>query len=297
MSAIDLSVNRVYWEYTQNNSFMRPDKYNFEAKIPSLFVRTTVDKYITSRNSIKTDLVALSKAFAQEHSDESFVLALSGGIDSEVTAETFYQLGIPFKALILRLFNGINDHDIMYAVKYCRNRGIQYSIVSLGIDKFIEEVIPKAMCLGQFVNSYSQMALTHLFDYTDDILIFSGHNPDFNKQLGFGWLEDSPNMVKYAIKTDKKFFTFTSLEPLFCHYARSLDLTQPGDKDNTFLYEDYPELEVREKQTGWEYSYNYSHKIQEAIKELRTVPGQSFITWESNTLRHIRNVFSKGTRL
>ena len=48
---------------------------------------------------------------------------MSGGIDSEV-AETFYRLNIPFRVLIQRLFEGANDYDIMYAVKYCKERSI-----------------------------------------------------------------------------------------------------------------------------------------------------------------------------
>ena len=29
----------------------------------------------------------------------------------------------------------------------------------------------------------------------DDIVIFSGHNPDFHPEIGPGWWEDSPNIV------------------------------------------------------------------------------------------------------
>ena len=59
----------------------------------------------------------------------------------------------------------------------------------------------------------------------------------FYPKLGLGWWEDSPNYVKYAINTNQKFMTFTSLEPIFCHYAKNHDSSQPGEKDNTFLYE------------------------------------------------------------
>ena len=58
---------------------------------------------------------------------------MSGGIDSEVCAETFYQLGIPFRVLSLRLFNGQNDFDLVYSAKYCKDRDINYKIISLSI--------------------------------------------------------------------------------------------------------------------------------------------------------------------
>ena len=68
----------------------------------------------------------------------------------------------------------------------------------------------------------SQTCLNHVAP--EEILIFSGHNPDFHTKIGIGWQEDSPNMVKYAKNANKNFFTFTSLEPIFCHYAANFDV-------------------------------------------------------------------------
>ena len=45
------------------------------------------------------------------------MLALSGGIDSEVTAEAFYEQKIPFRAITQKLFDIMNIHDIIYAAK------------------------------------------------------------------------------------------------------------------------------------------------------------------------------------
>ena len=123
--SIDLSLNRVYWEYVQNKTYLRPKHdYLCSSLIPCIGVRATVPVYKRRGKSFHRDLTALSKAFAQKYSNFQFVISLSGGIDSEVTAETFYQLGIPFRALIQRLFKGANDHDIIFAVKYCQQRNI-----------------------------------------------------------------------------------------------------------------------------------------------------------------------------
>jgi hypothetical protein len=287
-----LEINKVYWEYTQNNSFMRPDNYCLINQFPSLFVQALGSPYRNHGESIKTDLTSLAKQFADTFPTDKYVLALSGGIDSEITAETFYQLGIPFTAISLRLLGGINDYDIMYAVKFCKDRHIPHRIVELSLDELAEVTVPKAMKLGQFTHSYSQMALTYLFNYvTDEILVFSGHNPDYNRAIGLGWWEDSPNLVKYAINDNKKFFTFTSLEPIFCHYAKNIDTSQPGDKNNDFIYRCYPQLEERVKQTGWEFANKYSYIIIKKIEELQPHKGQSFITWPEYTLKSVQNTF------
>lgn len=294
---IDLSLNRVYWEYVQNKTFLRPPRnYLCTSLIPCLGVRATVPKYKRRSKSFHRDLTALVKAFAQKYPDYQYVISLSGGIDSEVTAETFYQCGIPFRAVIQRLFKGANDHDIIFAVKYCQQRNIPFKIVDLSLDKLKKETIPDAVKYGQFTHSYSQIALCNLFNYVDrtkEILINSGHNPDFHKQIGIGWWEDSPNIVKYAIAKDFKFFTFTSLEPIFCHYAANYDQNQPGDKNNNFLYEAFPHLKRRIKMTGWEKSDNITVELTQDIVKEANFRYQSFITWEEYTLAFIKKVFEQ----
>ena len=296
---IDLSLNRIYWEYVQNNSYLRPTQnYLCSSLIPSIGVRCTVPKYKRRSKSIHNDLTNLVKAFVQKYPFESeannYVLALSGGIDSEITAETFYQLGVPFKAVIQRLFKGSNDHDIIFAVKYCQERNIPFKIVDLSYEKLTKETIPEAVKYGQFTHSHSQIALTNLFKYINrekDILIFSGHNPDFHADIGVGWWEDSPNIIKYAIAKQYKFFTFTSLEPIFCHYAANYDNNQPGDKDNNFLYEAFPHLKRRIKMTGWEKNDNIVGDLAELIVSTSNYRNQSFITWEDFTLSYMRKIF------
>ena len=293
---IDLSLNRVYWEYTQNKTYLRPERYyQCSDVLSSMGCRATVPEYKRRGESFKQDLDKLVSMFAKKYSDYNFVLALSGGIDSEVTAESFYTQGIPFRAVSQRLFEGVNDYDIGYAAKYCKERFIDYSIVNLSMDKMLNNTIPDAIKYGQFTHSYSQIALTNIFGClsSKEIIVFSGHNPDFHRQIGIGWWEDSPNIVKYAIAKKHKFFTFTSLEPIFCHYAAAFDDTQPGDKNNDFIYEAYPQLERRIKMTGWEKSANIIPIIEDKLFSTHNNRRQTFITWDKFTLRYLRELFSK----
>ena len=292
--SVDLSLNRVYWQYVQNKTHLRPKHdYLCSAMIPSIGVRATIPIYYRRGNTIRDDLVSLVKQFAKRYPDNRYVISLSGGIDSEITAETFYELGIPFRVLTLKLFEGSNYHDIMWAVKYCRQRNLKQKIINLTLDKMLQETIPEGVEHGQFTHSYSQIALTELFNHIeeDEILINSGHNPDFHTEIGIGWWEDSPNIVKYSLAKKHKFFTFTSLEPIFCHYAANYDKNQPGDKDNDFLYASFPTLQRREKLTGWEYNSNIIGLLQERIRSCAAYKHQSFITWETFTLAYMRKVF------
>lgn len=283
MASIDLSVNRTYWLYDKSQSIWRPEDFDWDLAGVHRGVRATVPEYVTRSSSLKKDMRDLATAFHKTHNGK-YVITMSGGIDSELVAETFYQLGIKFRVLIQRVFKGINDADIMYAIKYCKDRQIPYDIVGISFDKFISKTIPDACNHGQFSSSYSQIALTNLYNYVkdDEIIIFSGHNPDFDQYVGIGWNEDSPNLVKYAIAKGKKFFTFTSLEPIFCHYAANYDRNQPGMKDNDFIYNDYPNLINRKKLTGWEQvSQEHLQDIIEVISKCSKTKFTPFITWES----------------
>jgi len=294
MSSDLLRLNRVYWEYVQNNSYLRPEKnYLCSNLIPSIGVRVSVPEYSRRSKSFKRDLTKLAIAFGEKYKDYKYVLALSGGIDSEVTAETFYEQGITFRAISQRLFEGANDYDIIYAAKYCQDRKIPHKVINLPLDKMMKHTIPDAVKYGQFTHSYSQIALCNLFNYVEDdeIIIFSGHNPDFHRQIGVGWWEDSPNIIKYAIAKDKRFFTFTSLEPIFCHYASNFDGDQPGEKNNDFLYEAFPHLTRRVKMTGWEKSIKLVGGLEDEIRKYCAFRMQTFITWERFTLNYMRKIF------
>ena len=292
----DISINRTYWKYIQTNSFMRPTKnYYCHERIPSLGSYVLPSPYKKHGKSIRDDYFLLVQEFAKKYKDYEFVLGMSGGIDSEVCAETFYQLNIPFRVLSLRLFKGQNDFDLIYAAKYCKDRGIEQKIIPLSFDKLIRDIIPKAVKYGQFTHSVSQTALTYLFDFISnkEILINSGHNPDYYRGLGLGWWEDSPNYIKYAINTNNKFMSFTSIEPIFCHYAKNHDSSQPGEKDNTFLYESYDNLSYRIKYTGWEKSLNEMKTAEDMLRKECKYAYQTFLTWRSNTLRYKKKLEDK----
>jgi len=289
----DISINRTYWRYIQTNSFMRPLKgYYCHSDLPSLGSYVDVPAYKKHGKNIREDYFDLVSEFAKKYKNYKFVLGMSGGIDSEVCAETFYQLNIPFRVLSLRLFKGQNDFDIIYAAKYCKDRKIEQKIIPLSYDKLVRSVLPKAVKHGQFTHSVSQVALTYLFEFIGDneILINSGHNPDFYPKLGLGWWEDSPNYVKYAINTNQKFMTFTSLEPIFCHYAKNHDSSQPGEKDNTFLYEAYDNLPHRIKYTGWEKSSAELIEGTEFLRKECNYAFQTFLTWRNSTLRYKKEI-------
>ena len=106
----------------------------------------------------------------------------TSGVDSEITTDcNLLQPRHSFRAISQSLFEGTNKHDVMYAVKYCKDRDIQHHVLNLSYRKMLEETIPDAIKHGEFTHSYSQIALTNIFSYIkdDEIAIFSAANLTF----------------------------------------------------------------------------------------------------------------------
>jgi len=73
-----------------------------------------------------------------DSSDEVANIMFSGGNESEIVVRSFFDQQIPFKVSILKFKNDLNLHDISFAVVFCEQRGIPYSIIDLNIKGFLE---------------------------------------------------------------------------------------------------------------------------------------------------------------
>jgi len=65
-------------------------------------------------------------------------LMYSGGMDSEYVINVFLSLGMKVTPVIMRLQPGYNDHDTHYAMKFCQNNKLDYHLINLNYDKFVE---------------------------------------------------------------------------------------------------------------------------------------------------------------
>ena len=74
--------------------------------------------------------------FYKKYKSKRLVLCLSGGLDSEVMAESFLRAGIPFSASIWRYKNNMNDYDIKTAIKFCEKHKVDYEIEEGDLELF-----------------------------------------------------------------------------------------------------------------------------------------------------------------
>lgn len=74
-----------------------------------------------------------------ESTDKPLYLCMSGGIDSEVMAEAFLAEKIPFTALTLEYPFDLNQHDIVFAKSWCRQRQVPHKILPFDLVKMMVE--------------------------------------------------------------------------------------------------------------------------------------------------------------
>jgi len=65
-------------------------------------------------------------------------LCMSGGVDSEAMAHAFLEASVPFRAAIMKFELRLNWFDIKYAVRYCCQRGIPYTVFPFKVLDFLQ---------------------------------------------------------------------------------------------------------------------------------------------------------------
>jgi len=98
----------------------------------------------TSRpvRSLREEMIEAAKITAT-HTNKPIYVYSSGGVDSEATCEAFKAAKIPFTVVTFRMINGNNnDHDIKYAIEWCKNNLISHTIKDFDVQKFINIDIP-----------------------------------------------------------------------------------------------------------------------------------------------------------
>ena len=84
----------------------------------------------------KDELFAAARSIANR-TEKPIWICSSGGIDSEVACRAFFDQGIHFSVFTLEHEAGTNHHDIEYAKKWCRARGVTQKIVKIDMPAFL----------------------------------------------------------------------------------------------------------------------------------------------------------------
>jgi len=130
------------YDYTLNNHH----KYGFEGEL--YLHKHDSNKYkkwfcnygkcsYTPDSDWREECIKTAHLIKKNNPDELLNVCFSGGLDSEVVIESFNAAKIPIVITILRLKDDLNKHDIDYAINYCKENNLTYTLFELDFDWYM----------------------------------------------------------------------------------------------------------------------------------------------------------------
>lgn len=127
--------------------------------IPFSFRKKDSDKFFVRYGRLtreplpwREECIATAKLIYDEANGEIPTIYFSGGMDSQIVAESFRLSGVPFKIVIIRLTDSWNWHDMKFAVEWCEEYNIEPLILDLDYRKFLEN---EAWDIGSLIQSWT----------------------------------------------------------------------------------------------------------------------------------------------
>ncbi len=134
-------------------------------------------------NIVSWDVAAKNVALDLHSNYDNLYVAMSGGIDSEFVAQTFLNLKIPFTPIIGNIEN-INELDIWWALKWCKDNNKSPVILDIKIEEWINRFTGIS---SKYCSRFGQA--TGTMSYINDYVI----NQQGNLVTGAGFIEYYPD--------------------------------------------------------------------------------------------------------
>lgn len=87
-------------------------------------------------NSFRYESIEAARLIGENATD--IQVLYSGGLDSEACMLSFMAAKVPIKAAIMRFNSNLNEHDIVYAVRFCERNRVPYILYDIDILDFLE---------------------------------------------------------------------------------------------------------------------------------------------------------------
>lgn len=222
-----------------------------------------------------TDAAQLAKMLADQ-SNLELCLFLSGGVDSEAMAIAFKNANVKFTPFIIKMNDGLNYHDIKYALNFCESLSITPKIYDFDVYKFLNEKLYYHYGLKYRSRYLEIQMLLSALDHNIDIFpVFPANIPFVVSQdnvTGFNLLIDQFHAVYRYLYLNRRhgienFFYFTAdqyssavASPIYNAFLLGKNMDY-YDKVSIYNYFGFNVLPKKRKYTGWEkVKYLYAQK-------------------------------------
>lgn len=278
------------FEFTKNNHF----KFGYQKsnQQPDWFCNRTspTDIFVCEygRAESKLDFRSANVYAAQYISKiatDDISIMMSGGSDSEITAWAFLDAGVPFRAAVLRFDGGSNQHDINYAIEFCKRHNIHIDFYHLDVQKHLLEGNDFENTVRRYQTTCERATTLWLAEKIPNFAILGQGEPVVTKSFNKWWFQEKERVCSW-----NKFWIFNNIPgiPGFHQFSPEQILSCITDEmvlelvdgktahwsneqiKHLFYQKHYPEFKIRTKFTGFEKLSNINLPIRNRI--LATFP-------------------------
>ncbi len=232
-------------------------------------------------------------------------ILMSGGVDSEVVAESFRVQGIPFRAIIFKFEKNLNQHDVEWAIKYVQDHKVNFEIIPFDIVRFYksEEIKHLAqITLCPYPMLITQAKMVDFLQARGDFALGGGSDPRY-RYINNQWLyfteeyEDCAKRLQIikGFSAQVSFFLWRS-EIFYAHASDPFieKIFSVKNPEKTFSYQYKHEflkqhfnVKSREKFRGYEkFTDLHQNTTQNLIKLLGHTYDEYFF-WTRESLRSL----------
>ncbi len=172
-------------------------------------------------------------------------VALSGGIDSELTAGTLLRNKIPFTPVILKVGN-LNSIETRYAELWCEKNKITPVVLEYSLEEFAKEMIRFVPKLQQIKNFYQTPALL-IYEYAQQhggSCVYSGGdiNLDWDRKEFYCCSLDFISTIVEPGKHPTSFFMYTP--EIALSYINQFDIDKDEQYNKIKFYQVLPRPKI-----------------------------------------------------
>lgn len=227
----------------------------------------------------REELIETAKHIRRVSAGLPLYVCMSGGIDSEVIARSFFAADIPFEAVTFRHLQNTNEHDIAYVFEWCYKNNVKLNVIPFDVTEFFVSGIPRIIEQGYYAGvgthlSYMYIHFARTIHARGGVPVMGSGETLFKsdgkevslefrmwwynncrymfdnpKQLHFPWFfKTTPEMI--AAYLNEELVRLVTSDP---SYYACAPLPEVQTLEKTIVYhKNFPDMRRRPKNTGWE---------------------------------------------
>lgn len=196
---------------------------------------------------------------------KNIFIAMSGGMDSEYVAETFYRLNLPFTPIIFELEN-LNHLDVWHAHRWCFYKNITPIVIKFNLKEYTSELLknlkeyytrtPGGTTVLRIIRDYVRQNNGFLvtgggdFEYYPDPTFFHaspflfGHDNEIEDKdhnpIVEGFVFNEPDIIRGMMMPEMPFNFYSWSPEIVLSYISARDLTKNNEENKISLTGCYP---------------------------------------------------------